>query len=143
MKAVLSNNTDIIRLLLRSYVHINMVNSSSSAVHISQFDKPMALLVKAAGQEIRGNNCEIYDCPEMTLLNLCREAIRKHLLQMSPHENLFGRVPRLGLPSIITNYLLYDQTLDEEDQRQTEDFLVWTAAHIKYIERQLSGEKVV
>ena len=101
----------------------------------------MALLVKAAGQEISWNNCEIYDCPEMTLLDLCREAIRKHLLQMSPHEHLFGRVPKLGLPSIITDYLLYYQTLDEDDQRPTEDFLAGTAAYIEYIERQLSGEE--
>ena len=52
---------------------------------------------------------------EINLKHLCREAIRKHLLKLDPHTHLFGRVPRLGLPSIISDYLLYNQTLDHVD----------------------------
>ena len=37
---------------------------------------------------------------------ICRRAIREHLLQMN-QVNLFLRVPHLGLPSLLTNYLLY------------------------------------
>ena len=48
---------------------------------------------------------------EISLMNICRETIRKHLLQMS-QVNLFVRVPRL--PRLMTSYLLYDVTLDHE-----------------------------
>ena len=55
-------------------------------------------------------NTELKFC----LKHLCREAIRKHLLHLDPHTHLFGRVPRLGLPSLLTEYLLYNQTLDDD-----------------------------
>ena len=69
------------------------------------------------GQESDFSNIEIPKCfkdleKNMDLKHLCREAIRKHLIDMDPHEHLFGRIPRLGLPSIVTEYLLYDCTLD-------------------------------
>ena len=47
----------------------------------------------------------------MRLKHICRETIRKHLLNLDPHSNLFGRVPQLGLPRVLTEYLLYDITL--------------------------------
>ena len=50
---------------------------------------------------------------EISLMNICRETIRKHMLQMS-QVNLFVRVPRLPLPRLMTSYLLYDVTLDHE-----------------------------
>ena len=34
-----------------------------------------------------------------TLKDMCREAIRKHLLDINPHLNLFVRIPQLGLPT--------------------------------------------
>ena len=46
------------------------------------------------------------------LKHLCREAIRKHLIDLDPHEHLFGKIPQLGLPSIVTEYMLYDCSLD-------------------------------
>ena len=49
---------------------------------------------------------------EISLMNICRETIRKHLLQMSD-MNLFVRVPRLPLPRLMTSYLLYDVKLDD------------------------------
>ena len=52
---------------------------------------------------------------EISLKNICRETIRKHLLQMS-QVNLFVRVPRLPLPQLMTSYLLYDVTLDDEEK---------------------------
>ena len=45
--------------------------------------------------------------PGLCLKEKCRNVIRKHLLELDPHENLFIRVPRLGLPSLLTEYLLY------------------------------------
>ena len=48
----------------------------------------------------------------LDLKHLCREAIRKQLLDLNPHQHLFGRIPRLGLPSLIIEYLLYNCSLD-------------------------------
>ena len=48
----------------------------------------------------------------LDLKHLYREAIRKHLIHLDPHEHLFGRIPQLGLPSLLTEYLLYDCSLD-------------------------------
>ena len=45
--------------------------------------------------------------PGLRLKEKCREVIREHLLELDQHENLFVRVPRLGLPSLLAEYLLY------------------------------------
>ena len=34
---------------------------------------------------------------DRSLKNVCREAIRCHLLNLNPHVHLFSRVPKLGL----------------------------------------------
>ena len=49
---------------------------------------------------------------KFNLKHLCREAIRKHLINLDPHTHLFGRIPRLGLPKYITEYLLYHMSLE-------------------------------
>ena len=41
---------------------------------------------------------------ECSLMNLCRETIRLHLLCLNPHGNLFLRIPQLQLPSMMTNF---------------------------------------
>ena len=46
-------------------------------------------------------------------MNICRETISKHLLQMRD-VNLFVRVPRLPLPRLMMSYLLYDVKLHNE-----------------------------
>ena len=46
-----------------------------------------------------------------TLRETCREAIRKHLLNINLHLNLFMRIPKLGLPARLADYLLYDEDL--------------------------------
>ena len=88
----------------------------------------ISLLLFAAGETLDGSinakklpDCLKFDDIKMVLKHICREAIRKHLLQLDPHTHLFGRVPRLGLPSLLTEYLLYNQALDDDrdddDQR--------------------------
>ena len=47
---------------------------------------------------------------------MCREAIRKHLIDVRPHINLFERVPWLGLPQLLQSYLLYDLELKEDNE---------------------------
>ena len=42
--------------------------------------------------------------------------IRKHLLKLDPHQHLFKRVPKLGLPSALSRYLLYNVALQVIDE---------------------------
>ena len=95
--------------------------------------KEIHMLLYAAGETLDGptvpieagfnRNCNRVihiDIPEyfqeikenLDLKHLCREVIRKHLIDLDPHQHLFGRIPQLGLPSIVTEYLLYDCSLD-------------------------------
>ena len=59
------------------------------------------------------------DWEDLGLKNQCRKVIRKHLLTLDPHTNLFIRVPQLqmtneraGLPEKLVSYLLHDQNLE-------------------------------
>ena len=75
-------------------------------------DLDCLLLIAAAGEKITEDAFPIpeYQNPEKvaSLMHLCREAVRNHLLDLDPHTHLFDRVPRLGLPSLITDYLIYN-----------------------------------
>ena len=53
------------------------------------------------------------------LKHLCRKAIRTHLIRLNPHLHLFNRIPKLGLPHVETQYLLFDMSIDLESD---EDF---------------------
>ena len=52
--------------------------------------------------------------PEGNLKDMCRRAIRKHLMELSP-VNLFCKIPQLELPKLMEDYLLYGITLDASD----------------------------
>ena len=52
---------------------------------------------------------------QLHLSHLCRDVIRGHLLRLSRKRNLFVRVPRLGLPAALQEFLLYDVYLDVTD----------------------------
>ena len=49
------------------------------------------------------------------LKDIYREAIRKHLLKLDPHQHLFGRVPRLELPVSVIQFLLYGESIEEKE----------------------------
>ena len=34
---------------------------------------------------------------------------------LDPHQHLFGRIPRLGIPSSLIDYLLFNVSLDDDD----------------------------
>ncbi len=59
------------------------------------------------------------DLEDLDLKDQCRKVIRKHLLTLDPHTNLFIRVLQLqmtnerpGLPEKLISYLLYEQHLE-------------------------------
>ena len=115
---------ECVRLLLRAGAKINMFDSRGNNALTWNFRyskssiEEQVLLLFAAGETLQLH--QIRDtallCPELTtadlnLANFCRKSIRNHLLQLDPHENLFVRVPRLGLPAALQRYLVYDTSL--------------------------------
>ena len=67
------------------------------------------------GQPVPVPDCLLQENPIICLKYFCRRAIRKHLLKIDLHRNLFQRVPRLGLPPKLQKYLLFETTLDLAD----------------------------
>ena len=43
--------------------------------------------------------------------HMCREAIRKYLINLNPHSHLFNRVPELEIPSTLKDFLLFHISL--------------------------------
>ena len=58
--------------------------------------------------------------PDLSLKYLCREDIRKHLLELDPHSHLFGRIPQIGFPSLLNRYLLYDVKFENDDDNDSD-----------------------
>ena len=75
-------------------------------------------IILAAGERASDNTVKMVKAVkptrELTLMDLSIEAIRNHLLALDPHTHLFSRVPKLGLPSLLTEYLLYGASLDDD-----------------------------
>ena len=112
--------------LLRAGIHINRFNRSRDenalGSHLGKTsDTDPLMLLYTAGETLDGT--DVYKIPKelkfedekLKLKHICREAIRKHLLKLDPHQHLFGRIPELGFPSIMTEYLLFNQSLDDDD----------------------------
>ena len=111
-----------VKLLLRLGAKVNVRGKPGLKRTTTHKQWEFYMMLSAAGEAVNPDPHQgIPDTPshgdpklEMSLKHLSREAIRKHLLQIS-RVNLFVRVSRLGLPSIITDYLLYNVKLDEDD----------------------------
>ena len=96
--------------------------------HVMHYGRCM--LLYAAGNTVDGTTVEgtvldkmkqapvpdylLFKDLKLNLKHLCREAIRKHLLSLDQHTHLFGRVSRLGLPTLINSFLLYNMCLDDD-----------------------------
>ena len=79
------------------------------------------MLLYAAGETLEGTEEDRipevlkFEEEKLELKHICREAIRKHLLKLDLHSSLFGRIPKLGLPSALSRYLLFNLSLDEKE----------------------------
>ena len=84
--------------------------------HNTDEERDVVRILFAAGQKIDDpvDFPDYLHLTQLCLKHLCREAIRKHLLQTSPHEHLFNRIPQIKLPSYITQYLLYYVSLNDD-----------------------------
>ena len=96
------------------------INLTKNRVHRTRqtlkTDEQIILLLAAGEKRKRFRDKDIpemlkFENERLQLKHMCREAIRKHLIDLDGHANLFGRIPQLGLPSILNEYLLYDESL--------------------------------
>ena len=118
-ECALDQATDVrcVRLLLQSGAKIY-----ARPTGLKRLDSPSSLLLYAAGQRLSSHELStvtevLHEVQTLCLKYLCRETIRKHLLHLDPHTHLFGRVPKLRLPQLITEYLLYNVSLDDNEER--------------------------
>ena len=97
--AVDIGNREVIKLFLQGGVHIGGV--WPTAVPGYNVHK----ILEVAG---------VYplEDPDTSLQGQCREVIRKQLLHVRPPVNIYLKTKRLGLPSRLQRYLLYNVTLD-------------------------------
>ena len=135
-----ARHADCARELLLAGAQINRTtpNTLQKCIAFQASTKDTCMLLFAAGETINGTtivcqddygrehkavvpNYLLFDDLKLNLKHLCREAIRKHLLKLDPHTHLFGRVPRLGLPFLLNDYLLYDVTCEPADENDEED----------------------
>ena len=109
-----------IGLYLKAGVHINdkqKYGYSALGELIEEkegVDEEVAFLLFTAGDKINKTleNIPEYLRPTMCLKDMCRRAIRKHLIELYPKNHLFERIPQLKLPHLLTRYLLYNMSLE-------------------------------
>ena len=141
MAAVKSGSIDCIKTVLQSGAYVNRSDRKGySAIEVLSTNSQMKNCVKllgAAGEmispsryrQLRRNlfpsdddemedNTNPFENSRLQLKHTCRETIRKYLLGLDPQWNLFDRIHLLFLPSILKEYLLFDISLEPEDDSQ-------------------------
>ena len=128
-----SDSTRGVKMLLLAGAHVNKNNMAghNALEHAIPFcdpeeDKSVLKLLFAAGEilsgrEVRRTNISmpvpgylLHEDVKLELKHMCREAIRNHVIDLSPEEHLFNRIPRLNgeIPYALVNYLLYHESLE-------------------------------
>ena len=131
----ISGCTDVARLLLKCNAHINRrteTGRNALTTAITDGESDTTMLLYAAGEILNettmSNNVGMHKYKtvilprnlrrlkeEWCLKHLCRETIRNHLINLNPNLHLFDRVSKLGLPSLLTKFVLYNISLHSED----------------------------
>ena len=94
---VMVSNVNSIRLLLGPGADVNIPD-----------DKGITPLMLASRRELYRLLLRETNDTTITLMSICRRAIRKYLLGMARRQtNLYVQVTKLGLPTSIADYLLY------------------------------------
>ena len=141
MCAAHENDLNLVTFFLRAEASINEKDKygknalvlNGSSYFPSPVKQQVSLLLIAAGETIDGTTfnhiataiTKHHSLPasltandlSIRLLPLCRETIRNHLMSLDPHTHLFIRVPKLGLPSLLRKYLLYDVALEPQQKK--------------------------
>ena len=112
------------------YNHRRFSALQSHMVHSNPARKQLAMLLFATGKypseaktfktPFRGEDAiwnPIFDFYNRTkvvnLKDICRRDIRAHLIRIDPRVHLFHRIPKIGLPSLLVSYLLYNVLLGD------------------------------
>ena len=124
---------DIVKRLLKAGIHVNRADKALDAnalglilYGLNNYEAAV-LILYAAGETLDGTEEDkipeelLFEEEKLELKHICRETIRKHLLKLDVHSNLFGRIPKLGLPSIVTEYLLFNQSLDDDEDEDADE----------------------
>ena len=132
-----SRDINCVKILLGAGAHVNkrnQVDQSALEYYLSECSlvtQPIAMLLFAAGEIPDETHLQRYgwlkerygethvELPEYlkrksqagTLKEMCRQNIRKHLLDINLHLHLFYRISKLQLADSLIKYLLYDHVL--------------------------------
>ncbi len=125
-EADLVNFEIILKLLLAAGANVNIPSGQMQRqlgysnclytyfpLEVWNMKKILHLLLFAAGEEDKEMVKRPPGWVDLDLMNQCRKVIRKHLLTLDPHTNLFMRIPQLQghTPQKYISYLLYNQSL--------------------------------
>ena len=121
--ALTNAKVEFVKILLSAGAHVNMgiFHSDFFLDNLQQLQntKEQSEIVEilfASGQELQFENKKEVErfsplVREATLKNICRKAIRKHLISVDKYSHLYNRIPRIKLPYMLTDYLLYNTSL--------------------------------
>ena len=129
MAANSSRSIGIVCLLLQAGAFVNYPRGRRILKPQFSFNEKLPMLLFAAGETLGANIGMLFGIPgyvkdsefELDLKDICRRAIRAHLIRMVPKRNLFVKIPRLELPKSVTSYLLFDISLHESDGTKTSE----------------------
>lgn len=106
----------IASMVLRADADVNTCNTTFSRPIL--YNENALMLLFAAGEDCPYFNSTLGVPPaiietrrDFSLQNICRKAIRKHLVITNPKINLFRLVKLLPLPELIKKFLVYDISL--------------------------------
>ena len=112
-----------IELLIQAGAHLNKTNRHGlNALQCCSQEQPgrrkdITMLLLAAGETLKDGKIPEFLVPiqqQLCLKHFSRQAIRARLIDINCNTHLFHRVPLLGLPPSLTNYLLYDVCLNPQ-----------------------------
>ena len=117
--AVLHRNEKCVSLLLKGGAWIRAPLNRPFPFYFQDYaqyncDDNIGMMLFAAGASVNSeHDREDTGTPDsqFCLKHLCRVKIRKHLVYKNRNLNLFQSVPRLELPSLLQEYLLYNISL--------------------------------
>ena len=127
-KETVETRLSCVKLVLQAGARVNKTNRQDrNALDRCLCNQPMrftediARLLFAAGEKIRDakpksdilKKLKAKEDDIMSLKAICRKSIRRHLLDLDPHLNLFQRIPKFEATHVVKEYMLFRCTLDE------------------------------
>ena len=115
LAAYYRGDVTLTRVLLRAGADVNAQDEKTfTALHyaIIRNHSECESVLRSAGARVN----YVSEAPEETdlsLMHLCREAVRSRLMLVNEQTNLFLTVPRLPLPTVMIDFLLYNININD------------------------------